>query len=112
MPNTTDPRASAAQRGYGHKWQKAREQWLREHPLCTMHADLGRVVPATVVDHKIPHRGDFKLFWDRKNWQSLCKLCHDAHKQRQEKGGTSAACNLAGLPTDQNHHWLKPKTTA
>lgn len=25
---------TAAQRGYGYKWQKAREQFLREHPLC------------------------------------------------------------------------------
>ena len=24
----------------------------------------GRVVPATVVDHVVPHRGDQKLFWD------------------------------------------------
>lgn len=21
--------------------------------------------------------GDSKLFWDRTNWQSLCKPCHD-----------------------------------
>ena len=112
MPNPTDQRESAAKRGYGHKWQKAREAWLSDHPLCVMHADLGRVVPATVVDHKVPHRGDLSLFWDRKNWQSLCKQCHDAHKQRQEKGGASGGCNLTGMPTDPNHHWFKPKAPA
>lgn len=32
---------------------------------------------ATVVDHIIPHKGDQYLFWDRSNWQPLCKLCHD-----------------------------------
>lgn len=109
MNYSTDQRASAAQRGYGHKWQKAREGWLREHPLCVMHAALGRVVPATVVDHKAPHRGDMVLFWDRNNWQSLCKQCHDAHKQRLEKSGAVVGCSLTGVPTDPNHHWHKPK---
>ena len=27
--------------------------------------------------HIRPHRGDPVLFWDEKNWQSLCKPCHD-----------------------------------
>jgi 5-methylcytosine-specific restriction protein A len=110
MANTTEQRGTAAQRGYGYRWQKAREGWLRKHPLCAMHTQMGRVVPAVVVDHITPHRGDQALFWDKGNWQSLCKQCHDAHKQRQEKGGTSAACNLSGLPTDPKHHWFK--TTA
>lgn len=107
MANSIDQRGTAAQRGYGYRWQQARAGWLRKHPLCAMHADLGQVVPATLVDHIIPHRGDQALFWDKGNWQSLCKQCHDAHKQRQEKGGTSASCNLAGLPTDPKHHWFK-----
>lgn len=38
---------------------------------------IGEMVKATVVDHIIPHRGDQKLFWDQRNWQSLCKQCHD-----------------------------------
>jgi hypothetical protein len=25
----------------------------------------------------ISHRGDKRLFWDRKNWQSLCETCHN-----------------------------------
>jgi len=37
----------------------------------------GHVIPATVVDHIIPHRGDETLFWDESNWQALCKKCHD-----------------------------------
>ena len=36
-----------------------------------------KLTPATVVDHIIPHRGDKRLFWDEKNWQPLCKDCHD-----------------------------------
>ena len=37
-----------------------------------------------VGDHKVPHKGDPDLFWDRDNVQCLCKPCHDRHKQAQE----------------------------
>ena len=68
---------SAACRGYGGAWQKARKQYLEAHPLCVMCQQDGRYRKATVVDHIIPHRGDEKLFWDRDNWQALCKEHHD-----------------------------------
>ncbi|WP_317617964.1 HNH endonuclease [Rhodobacter capsulatus] len=42
---------------------------------------------ASVVDHITPHRGNKALFWDRYNWQALCKPCHDRVKQRQERAG-------------------------
>jgi 5-methylcytosine-specific restriction endonuclease McrA len=38
-----------------------------------------------VVDHIQPHRGDQRLFWDRRNWQPLCRTCHSGHKQSIEK---------------------------
>ena len=76
---------TAAQRGYGYKWQKAREGFLRSHPLCVMCQAEDRVTAATVVDHKIPHRGDQALFWDRGNWQSLCATHHSRDKQREEQ---------------------------
>ena len=68
---------SAASRGYGAAWRKARKQYLEEHPLCVECMKEGRYVKATVVDHVVPHRGDKVLFWDRSNWQALCKRCHD-----------------------------------
>lgn len=43
-----------------------------------------------VADHRKPHRGDEALFWDADNLQTLCKPCHDKHKQRAERAGTSA----------------------
>lgn len=92
---------------YNSRWQKAREGHLRSHPLCVDHLSRGMTVAATVVDHKVPHRGDSALFWDRSNWQSLCKLCHDGWKQRQERGGVAASCDLAGLPTDPRHPWAR-----
>lgn len=75
---------TSAQRGYGHKWRKAREGWLKAHPLCAYCEREGRASVATVVDHRTPHRGDMALFWDSGNWQSLCKSCHDSIKKREE----------------------------
>lgn len=97
---------SSAQRGYGYKWQQARAGYLQAHPYCVMCLDeLGiagldraqvviacaeRGVPlpvATVLDHRIPHRGDQALFWDRDNWQAMCSTHHSRDKQRQEAEG-------------------------
>lgn len=81
-------RGSARERGYTTAWQKAREAFLRAHPLCAVCAP--RVTPAIVVDHIQPHRGDRALFWDRSNWQPLCKPCHDAKTAREDGGFANA----------------------
>lgn len=90
---------------YNYRWQKSRLGWLRHHTLCAECERHGRVTQATVVDHIQPHHGDMKLFWDRTNWQSLCKHCHDAHKQRFEKSGVVLGCTAAGDPIDPKHPW-------
>lgn len=90
---------------YGHQWRKARAVHLSAHPLCRMHEQLGQTVAASVVDHIAPHRGDQALFWDRENWQSLCKQCHDAHKQAQEASGLLRGAGLDGRPLDLAHPW-------
>lgn len=73
----TAVRPNSTARGYGYRWQQRRKLYLDEHPLCVMCQAEGRVEAATVVDHRIPHRGDESLFWDEGNWQALCKLHHD-----------------------------------
>lgn len=70
-------RGSAHQRGYDSRWQRARLSFLADNPLCVECSKGGRIAEATVVDHVKPHRGDNALFWDRSNWQALCKPCHD-----------------------------------
>lgn len=79
-------RISKCKQGYGRRWEKAREAFLIENPLCVECQKHGRYTPATEVDHIIPHRGDQNLFWDRKNWQSLCHSCH-SKKTAKEDGG-------------------------
>jgi len=77
-------RESAAKRGYGRKWQEAREGFLSRNSLCVACKQRGRIEPATVVDHIKPHRGDMALFWDRSNWQALCERCHNLKTARGE----------------------------
>ncbi len=114
-----DSRGSSTERGYGYKWQRSREGYLRQHPYCTMCSTDSRPVAATVVDHKIAPKlkeakdsGDadqlkraWKLFWNPANWAGLCKFCHDSTKQRMEKSGRLPGCRTDGMPLDPNHHW-------
>lgn len=112
-------RGTAHERGYTSAWQRARDGFLRANPLCADHQQRGQFVAAAVVDHKVAPRlkeavdsGDAEriaaarlLFWDRGNWQGLCKACHDSAKQRQEKSGRSPGCDADGRPLDPGHHW-------
>ena len=77
MWSTDRVRGGADARGYDSRWRKARKLFLERNPLCVECRKEGRLTPATVVDHIIPHRGDRKLFWDESNWQPLCKEHHD-----------------------------------
>lgn len=69
---------------YTYRWAQASKRFLARHPLCVICLALGRTSAAKVTDHIVPHRGDEGLFWDRTNWQPLCKPCHD------EKSGKEA----------------------
>jgi 5-methylcytosine-specific restriction enzyme A len=93
-------RESAAGRGYDARWRKYRLGYLTKHPRCAM---CNR--PATVVDHIEPHRGDTRKFWDPRNHQPLCKVCHDGAKKSQEYTGRLRGCDENGTPLDPRHHW-------
>ncbi|ODT57540.1 MULTISPECIES: HNH endonuclease [Paracoccus] len=73
-------RPNSSQRGYDREWAKARAAFLRQHPYC-----VACGAPASLVDHKTPHRGDQTIFWDKSRWQSLCTPCHSGAKQRLER---------------------------
>jgi 5-methylcytosine-specific restriction protein A len=83
-----EARSTTAQRGYSSQWRKARAAFLRAHPVCECDQckALGRLLPATVVDHVIPHRGDERLFWDQCNWRAMSKRCHDSKTAREDGG--------------------------
>lgn len=79
-------RGTSHERGYDSQWRKARAGYLRSHPLCVTCDRGGLITPATVVDHVVPHKGDKVLFWDKNNWQSLCKTCHDRKTATEDMG--------------------------
>ena len=78
-------RPSAGKRGYNSRWQKESKKFLETHPLCVLCLEDHKVTEATVVDHIIPHRGDMTLFWDKNNWQALCKHCHDVKTMTEDR---------------------------
>jgi len=83
-------RFNAHQRGYTREWRKVSTAFLQAHPLCSGFdsrcEERGLRVPATEVDHTIPHRGSMRIFWDQTNWQALCHRCH-SRKTAREDGG-------------------------
>jgi len=103
QPSWRNDRRKTVERGYGADWKKARALYLQAHPLCVM--CLARTPPrtevATTVDHRIPHRGDQTLFWDRSNWQALCTTHHNSDKQAIEKSGRAPRqIGLDGFPIE------------
>ncbi|MGO4181211.1 HNH endonuclease [Paenibacillus sp. TAF43_2] len=79
-------RGSAHSRGYNHKWNKARERFLKQHPVCVHCQNDGKIVAASVVDHIIPHKGDQEKFWDVTNWQPLCETHHNIKTVKYDGG--------------------------
>lgn len=86
MFKVKDPRPSACKRGYGRPWQRVSKAHLKRYPLCAICLREGRTTSATLVDHIVPHKGDMKVFWNQKNWQSSCTPCHNI-KTAKEDGG-------------------------
>lgn len=64
-----------------NRWSRARISYLMNNPVCAI---CGK--PATEIDHIIPHKGDYELFWNVDNWQPLCHSCH-SRKTVLEDGG-------------------------
>jgi 5-methylcytosine-specific restriction endonuclease McrA len=94
---------------YGRRWRKAREAFLREHPMCGLCIRLGRVTIANTVDHVVAHKGDHEKFWDQANWMSLCGPCHNSVKQSLEKSGHLKGADLRGFPLDPLHAWNRER---
>ena len=79
---------TAAQRGYGSKWQRYRAKYLAAHPLCiACLARENRATPAKEIDHVRSRSMWPDLFWEEGNHQPLCRECHYT-KSRAERDGT------------------------
>jgi 5-methylcytosine-specific restriction enzyme A len=84
------------------RWKRMRTHQLQLPPLCKYWAELGRVTPATIVDHVEPHKGDVNKYW-LGQLQSLCDPCHKATKHFEE---------LHGYRPDIGFKWLAARSQA
>jgi hypothetical protein len=82
-----------------------RDQQLNREPLCERCKAQGIITAATVVNHRRPHRGDWALFVDPANHESVCKDHHDTLVQREEARGHAIGTGLDGRPVDPEHPW-------
>jgi 5-methylcytosine-specific restriction protein A len=75
-------RPSARARGYDSKWSRESKVFLArpENRYCA--CGCGQV--AEMVDHKVAHKGDMRLFWDRSNWQPMTRRCNSRKAVREE----------------------------
>jgi 5-methylcytosine-specific restriction endonuclease McrA len=90
------------------RWEHLRRLHLSKEPLCVMCKESDFIIAGNVVDHKIPPRGDYLLFWDPNNLQTLCFDHHNSSKQQIEKSGNKGKgytreIGADGFPVDVNH---------
>jgi 5-methylcytosine-specific restriction protein A len=65
------------------RWKQRRADQLTREPLCVRCLAAGRRTPATVANHKTPHRGDAIKFWTGA-LESVCASCHSRLIQIEE----------------------------
>lgn len=85
-------RGSSTERGYTYLWRRASKLFLAEHPLCAECEKENRITPASLVDHIVPHKGNYDLFWDSgNNWQSLCVHHHTVKTANEGAFGNTSS---------------------
>ncbi len=79
------------------RWARIRKRQLAEFPLCRICLEKGQIVPATEVDHVVPHNANEWAFWSGE-LQSLCRSDH-ARKSNEEMGNrTRPIIGADGFP--------------
>src|SRR5215831_2105268 len=82
------------------RWRRLREFQLAQHPLCKFCLERGIVTAANVVDHVVPHKGDWTAFVTG-GLQSLCEPCHKSLNGKSSCvaiASTSASMDTRPIP--------------
>ena len=81
---------------------------LKREPLCQPCKRAGRIVPASVVHHLEPHKGDYDKFVNGA-LESTCADCHNGPIQSAEARKLAYSMNVdpaTGYPVDRRHpYW-------
>ena len=89
------------------RWQEVRKHVLASAPLCEECRTVGRLAPATCVDHVIPRRQlTVEQAYDTANLRALCEPCHnrksagEGNQLRREvkKAKAETALDWCGMP--------------
>lgn len=93
-------------------WAALRRAKLQETPLCEVCSRIGRIVPASHVDHRVAITAGGPAFPTLDGLASLCPWCHstktNAHDRPDRRGGAGLyrGCGADGLPLDPEHPFL------
>jgi 5-methylcytosine-specific restriction enzyme A len=103
------------------RWERVRLQKLARNPLCEACLQIGEIVPAEAVDHRIPiteigrkERRWAEAFPPLDQLASLCASCHNTKTRAEQLGQTNwmrAGCDVFGRPLDPDHPWNKEGAT-
>src|SRR5215469_12158781 len=79
------------------RWRRLRKFQLIQHLLCKFCLKRGIVTAANVVDHVMPHKGDWTAFVTGK-LQSLCEPCHKIGEAANRAARLSLRCRRRWIP--------------
>lgn len=95
------------------EWRRLRATKLRVDPLCKPCQDVGRVTPATVVDHNVPVSKGGAPFPPLTGLTSMCATCHSRKTAQEDRLGAASTKRRrgrgvdpeTGKPLDGGHWW-------
>jgi 5-methylcytosine-specific restriction protein A len=82
-----------------------RRRKLLANPLCEPCWTLGRLEPATVIDHRVPIAKGGDAFPELEGLMAMCEACHNRKSQGEQHGNAFLikGTDARGLPIDTNH---------
>jgi 5-methylcytosine-specific restriction protein A len=91
-------RGTNKQRGYSTDWNKLRNAYIQEHPICERCEAKGHITEAKEVHHIEPFQGiDDPLRMDPNNLFSVCPSCHRKLEHERRRNNTHGQ-----KPTNKN----------
>lgn len=82
--NKMENRPRSRDEYHSARWTRESRAFREAHPLCAECRRKGIITPSEVVDHIVPVSVCLD-FWDKNNWQALCRKCNIEKGNRDKK---------------------------